>query len=88
MSWRRMGGWRCSCASSTSALDRGELRASLQSRFAPRGKIPRHHWVASWMSSRNSFERWGEEKNILPLPGIETPIPRPSVDTPTELSLL
>jgi hypothetical protein len=55
----------------TSALDRGELSASLPGRFTPEERIPPYPLDRRLGGLQSWSERRGGEKYILYLPGLE-----------------
>jgi hypothetical protein len=54
----------------TSALDGEEWWASRLGRFTPRGKDPGTHWIGCYVVPRAGLD-YLDEKNLLPLSGIE-----------------
>jgi hypothetical protein len=62
-----------------SALDRDEWPGARPGRFKPWGKKLQYPLDTRLGESQNLSGRYGEEKNFLPLPGIEPrPLGRPS----------
>jgi hypothetical protein len=66
MPWRRMGSGGIALPFLTSEVDGGEWSASHPSRFTPRDPLYRRLG-----GPHSPSGRWGEEKNLLSLPGIE-----------------
>jgi hypothetical protein len=62
-------------AYTTSALDGGEWLASFPSHFTLGERIPSLHYL-SLGESHSQSECCGEEKNLLPLPGIKSQFPK------------
>jgi hypothetical protein len=79
--------WRYS-----TTLDGGEWSASRPCRFIPGGNSPRYSLYTSLGGSQIRYGRYGDEKNPLPLPGLEPRILSRAVRSPgtilTELSRL
>jgi hypothetical protein len=56
-----------------STLAGGEWSDSCPGRLTPGKEAPRTHCTEGWVCLSAGLERCAEEKNLLPLPGIETP---------------
>jgi hypothetical protein len=66
-----LGKWRYSSTHSlTSALDGGEWSASHASRFTPRERAPRTHWIGDWVDPRAGLDTVAKRK--IPSPPRES----------------
>jgi hypothetical protein len=68
-----LGKWGYSCTISlTSALDGGELLASLPCRFTPRERATIIHWTGGSVGPSIVLDAVMKRRNSQPLPGVES----------------